>query len=357
MKDRLPTLRGKLDEAACDAFVSISPPANQYLTGFRGSTSGVIVTAEQALFLCDFRYIEQAGGQVRDFEIRKVSGSLPARLGEQLSDTGVHAAAFEPESMSVDEMLRIQETFPGTLKPVPDMVSAMRRVKSEEEIDSIRAASQLAEGVLMDLLTTLEAGLPERELAARFEYEFKKRGASGASFDMIALFGSRTSLPHGEPGDKALEPGDVVLLDFGCRLNGYCSDLTRTYAFGSIPGDWLEDIYHLILAAQEKALEVLCPGMRGRELDAVARDLIAGAGHGEHFGHGLGHGVGIEIHEGPRLNPESEIILEEGMVVTIEPGVYLPGRGGVRTEDLVVIRRDGCEVLSGAPKELQVLGL
>jgi len=189
------------------------------------------------------------------------------------------------------------------------------------------------------------------------EYEFKRRGAQGASFDTIALFGQKSSLPHGRPTDKPLERGDVVLIDFGCRKNGYCSDLTRTYVYGTIPGAWFEEVYDLTLTAQKLALEAVRPGMSCRELDAVARDLITEAGHGKHFGHGLGHGVGLEIHEAPRLNPESATVLEAGMVITIEPGVYLPGKGGIRIEDLVLVTKDGGELLSGSPKELRILAV
>jgi Xaa-Pro aminopeptidase len=256
----------------------------------------------------------------------------------------------------VAEFEAVKKTYEGALKSTPTLVSASRQIKTAEEVERIRAASALAEGVLADVTAAIQAGITERDLAAEFEYEFKRRGASGASFDTIALFGARSSLPHGAPGDTALTHGDIVLLDFGCRLDGYCSDLTRTYAFGRIPSPWFEEVYDLTLTAQTIALEAIRPGKTGREVDAVARDLITEAGYGVNFGHGLGHGVGIEIHEGPRLNKESDTTLVEGMIVTVEPGVYVPGKGGVRIEDLVVVTKDGCEILSSAPKELRVLG-
>ena len=356
MTDRTQAVRRALARAECAAFFSLARSANQYLTGFLGSTSGVIVTETEALFLCDFRYVEQAARQVQGYEVQEVRGNLTVRLGERLRDVAAASAAFEPACVTVDEFQTVEKTFQRTLKLVPGIVGDLRRVKSEEEIEKIRAASRLAEGVLSDLLETVGPGLTERELAARFEYEFKKRGASGASFDPVVLFGARSSLPHGEPGDKALAPGDIVLLDLGCRMAGYCSDLTRTYVYGTIPGAWFEEIYDLTLAAQKVALEAVRPGIGCREVDAAARDLISEAGHGEHFGHGVGHGVGIEIHEAPRLNPGSETVLEAGMVITIEPGVYVAERGGVRIEDLVVVTADGCAILTSAPKELKVLG-
>jgi len=358
---RLAALRAKLAGADSDAFFSFSPPANQYLTGFSGSTSALVVTPDQARFLCDFRYTEQAGQQVLDYDVEEVKGDMAVRVGERLDTLGVKAAAFDPGVVSVSQSTRIQTEFRGAFKPLPDAVSSLRMIKTNEEIEKIRAASQLAEAVLADLLdSTLRApgsagALSERELAARFEYEFKRRGAEGAAFDTIALFGSRTSLVHGQPSDRPLEKGDIVLLDLGCRKAGYCSDLTRTYAYGTMPDAWFREIYEVTLTAQKAALNTLKAGIRCREVDAVARTIIHEAGYGDYFGHGLGHGVGIEVHEEPRLNAESQAVLEHGMVVTIEPGIYLPERGGVRIEDLVLVTKEGREVLSSAPKELEVL--
>lgn len=359
MTGRLGRLREGYARLGCDAFFSVSPPNNQYLTGFLSSfieiSSVLIVTDNEALFLTDSRYTEQAEAQVSGCEVIEIKGDQLLRCGERLSDLGVKKAAYDPATLTIDEMSRFQTACKAEVVADKTLVSTMRMIKSPEEITALRAASELAEGVLADLLPTLEEGLTERELAAQFEYEFKKRGASGASFDTIALFGPRSSLPHGEPGGTCVKAGDVILLDFGCRYAGYCSDLTRTYGFGTIPGAWFEEVYSLVLAAQMIALEAVRAGVTCREVDATARNLIAEGGYGAYFGHGLGHGVGIEIHEAPRLNPESEVVLEEGMVVTVEPGIYLPGQGGVRIEDLIVVTGDGCDILSSAPKELRVL--
>mgnify|MGYP000905520071 CR=1 FL=1 len=356
MTSRITALRSRLAGTGCEAFLSFAPATNQWLSGFRGSTSAVIVTESDAVFLNDFRYTEQAATQVKGFSLQEVPGNIQVRAGEKLAALGAASVAFEPGYMTVAELDYVRSAYTGKLTPVPDIVSPLRMVKDKEEVDTIRAAGKLAEGVLADLVDQLKPGITERELAAKFEYEFKARGASGASFDTIALFGARSSLPHGQPGDKPLERGDIVLLDFGCKLNGYCSDLTRTFAFGTIPGAWFEEIYHLTLTAQRRALEAVGPGKACREVDAIARDLITEGGHGKYFGHGLGHGVGIEIHESPRLNPDSSAVLAPGMVVTVEPGIYLPGQGGVRIEDLVVVTEDGCENLSKTSKELRILG-
>ena len=352
---RLQALRERLATAEADAFVSVACADNQYLTGFTGSTSAVIVTASEALFLCDFRYTEQAGEQVGGYRVEEISGSFLARLAERLQALIPRTVAFDPAMFTVAQMKTMSDIVRGTLKPVPEVVSALRMIKSADEVERIRAASLLAEDVLGDLIETVTEELTETELAARFEYEFKKRGAEGAAFDTIALFGPRGSMPHGHPSDARLRRGDPVLLDLGCRKGGYCSDLTRTYAFGTMPGAWFQDIYQVVLAAQRAALAAVRPGARCSEVDAVARTIIKDAGYGEFFGHGLGHGVGIEIHENPRLSAESEFVLEKGMVVTVEPGIYLPKQGGVRIEDLVVVTRDGCDILTESPKELRVL--
>jgi len=361
--DRIELLRAKLDAEGCDAFFSLSPPTNQYLTGFTGSTSAVIVTMAELVFLCDFRYTEQAGKEVSGFTIEEIMGDLVARTAERLGVLNVRAVAFDPNNVTVAQLGKVHSVFSGSLNEDPKLMPSLRVVKSADEIARIRAASELAEGVLKDLLDVLDRNnsgsseVTEQSLAADFEYAFKTCGASGASFDTIALFGARSSLPHGQPGGTPLKKGDIILLDFGCRLSGYCSDLTRTYAYGTIPGTWFDEIYGIVLAAQEAALQTVRPGVRCHEVDAVAREKIREAGYAKHFGHGLGHGVGIEVHEDPRLNFTSQTVLEEGMVVTVEPGIYLPGRGGVRIEDLVVVTKEGCEVLSHAPKELRILGV
>ena len=352
---RLGALRKRLAEAKAEAFLSLAPPDNQYLTGFTGSTSAVLVSRHEALFLCDFLYTEQARVQVGGFSIEEVKNGFLKGVGERLASLDVATVAFDPARLTVAELKAVKNAYRGKMEPVSDIVGVLRMTKSADETKRIRQASELAEEVLVDLVGSLKAGVTEAELAARFEYEFKRRGAEGAAFDTIALFGARSSMPHGYPGNRALKRGDVVLLDLGCRKGGYCSDLTRTYAFGTIPGAWFREIYEVVLAAQEAALRAIRPGVRCCDVDAVARDVIAKAGYGKHFGHGLGHGVGIEIHESPRLNPECRVVLGEGMVVTVEPGIYLPKRGGVRIEDLVVVTKQGCECLTRTQKELRVI--
>lgn len=355
IESRLERFRSALSGVACDAYVSFSAPANEYLSGFRGSTSAIVITQAEAIFLCDFRYTEQAEEQVVGYEVREVAGSIETRAGELLKQLGVKKTAFDPGVLTVWQREVVEDAYGMPIVPQVGLIARLRMVKSPDEIAKIRAASNLAEGVLFDLLNELGEGITEREVAARFEYEFKMAGASGPSFSPIVLFGSRSSLPHGVPTGRTLQRGDIVLLDFGCVRESYCSDLTRTYVYGTIPGAWFEEIYAVTLEAQLAGLAAIRPGASCRDVDAAARDIIRAAGFADYFGHGLGHGVGLEIHESPRLNIQSDAVLEAGMIVTCEPGIYLPGKGGVRIEDLIAVTEDGCDVLTRAPKELTIL--
>lgn len=355
MQHRLEKLRDAMAEQGFDGYVSFDPAANEYLSGFRGSTSAVLVTAAEARFYCDFRYSEQAREQVATFEVEQVEGILESIAAGRAQLLGVQRLAFDSSVLSVRQLELLRNETRAELMRAPTLMAALRMIKDADECARMRAATNLAMGVLDDLLPTLREGTVEREFGAQMEYEFKRRGAQGSSFAPIVLFGSRSSLPHGMPGEKQLEHGDIVLLDFGCIHQSYCSDLTRTFAFGTIPGPWFEEIYQVTLEAQVQALQCIEPGVPCREVDAVARTIISDAGYGDYFGHGLGHGVGLDVHEAPRLNKQSEAVLEAGMAVTVEPGIYLPGKGGVRIEDLVLVTPNGCEVLTQLPKELTVL--
>ena len=356
---RLSQLRNALEGAGADAWFSVSPPDNQYLSGFITDfgevSAAVIVTSRDAFFLTDSRYTEQAQGEVHGYTIEQFKGDLLERAGERLASLDLRRVAFDPASITVDELRRLQSKFSGDMLQHKRLVKDLRQRKSPEEIGAVRDASQLAEGVLRDLLPNLKPGIEERRLAAQFEFEFKSRGAHGPSFSTIALFGARSSLPHGVPADRTLNPADIVLLDFGCRRNGYCSDLTRTYAFDTIPDSWFGDIYATVLEAQRAALNAVRPGVACRDVDKAARDIIVERGYGDYFGHGVGHGVGIEIHEAPRVNPHSDAVLEQGMIITIEPGIYIPGKGGVRIEDLVAVTDSGYDRISTTSTDLRVL--
>jgi len=354
-EQRVSALRRQMAEREIDCFVSLNPADNLYLTGFSGSTSAVVITAERALMLCDPRYTEQARAEVRAHEVVEVLGAFLKRTGEQIAALNPASVAFDPATLTVAQADVLEKEVSRPLTRMADAVGALRVHKDPGELAAIRAASELAEGVLADVLSGLREGVTEQALAATIDYEFKRRGASGPSFDTIVLLGERSSLPHGHPGERALRAGDIVLIDMGCRKAGYCSDLTRTFVFGRIPGTWFAEIYEIVQTAQQAALEAVRPGICARDVDAIARTIINDAGYGRQFGHGLGHGVGIEVHERPRLNFESDVILAEGMVVTIEPGIYLPERGGVRIEDLAMVTAQGCDSFTRSTKELKVL--
>ena len=323
----------------------------RYVTGFTGSNGMAVVGRDMRRFITDFRYVEQAASEVEGFDREQA----PPKFDDALKDgwpDGAFRLGYDDENLSVRRHARLRELLPERVELVPagSVVEALRAVKDAEEISRITAAAQLADDVYGMLREQGLAGRPEREVALTLETEMRRRGAE-PSFPSIVASAERGALPHAVPTDEPIPRGTLVTLDIGARLDGYCSDCTRTWATGELPDD-LAEAYALVQRAQAEALAAVRPGPEGREVDAVARDIIEAAGHGEHFGHGLGHGVGLEVHEAPRLARTAEARLAPGNVVTVEPGVYLPGRGGVRIEDLVAVTEDGHRVLSGTTKDL-----
>lgn len=325
----------------------------RYLTGFTGTNAVCVIGADRRLFLTDFRYVEQAERQVFDgFERiqgrQDLLGDAVARLGGR--------AGFEDDHLSVRAHARITDMLPEGVELVAagGAVEELRAVKEAAELRSMREAAALADGIYRHLTDRGLVGRSERAVALDLEQEMRARGADGPSFPSIVAAGANGALPHATPGDRVIERDTLVVVDLGCVVDGYSSDCTRTFATGSLPDEALE-VYDLVLHAQECALAAIRAGAGCVAVDAVAREVITAAGHGERFGHGTGHGVGLEIHEGPRLSPTGEGELREGNVVTVEPGVYVPGAYGVRIEDLVVVGREGPEVLSAYPKALVTL--
>jgi Xaa-Pro aminopeptidase len=324
----------------------------RYLTGFTGSNGMAVVGPAMRRFITDFRYVDQAQAQVEDFDVERAPQDFNAALKDGWPE-GALRLGFEEDHVSVRRHARLRELLPDRVELVPagGAVEKLRAVKDVGEIARIRAAAELADAVYAMLREQGLVGRTERDVALAIENEMRRLGAEGPSFDSIVASAERGALPHAEPADVPIARGTLVTLDIGARLDGYCSDCTRTWATGDLPDD-LAEAYALVRRAQEESLAAVRPGPSGREIDAVARDIITAAGHGEHFGHGLGHGVGMEIHEAPRLGTTAEAALVAGNVVTVEPGVYLPGRGGVRIEDLVVVTEHGRSVLSGTTKDL-----
>jgi Xaa-Pro aminopeptidase len=347
----------RLAAEGLDALLVTGTANLRYLTGFTGSNGYAVVGPGIRRFVTDFRYVERARTEVGDFDREQGPPQLLRALAEGWPDGPVRLG-FDDEDVSVRTHARLAELLPDRVELVPasGVVEAERAVKEPGELARIQAAAELADDVYDWLLEWGIVGRTEHEVAVALEHQMRLRGASGPSFPSIVASGEQGALPHAEPRDVPIRRDVLVTFDIGARLDGYCSDCTRTWATGEIGGE-LRDVYALVLRAQLAALAAVRPGPTGREVDAVARDLIAAAGHGDEFGHGLGHGVGLEVHEAPRLSRNSaEARLEPGNVVTVEPGVYLPGRGGVRIEDLVTVTADGCAVISRTPKALQTVG-
>lgn len=355
---RAERLAGDVAERELDALLVTDLVNVRYLTGYTGSNGVAIVGPNLRRFLTDFRYASQVEREVPDEWAREIAvQDLLAVVPEQLAN-GTLRLGFDDADLSVRAHAKLAEAIPGVeLVAAGGMVEALRAVKDDLEIARIRGAAQLADEALDEVLEHGITGRTEREVAFALEMAMRRRGADGSSFESIVAAGDQGALPHATPRDVQIPRDVLVTIDWGARHEGYCSDCTRTVATGEAIGDEARAIYGLVQRAQQAAVDAVRPGPTGKELDAVARDIIEGAGHGEHFGHGLGHGVGLAVHEGPRLSRRGgDAALEAGNVVTVEPGVYVPGDLGVRIEDLVVVTRDGHDVLSSLPKTLQVVG-
>jgi Xaa-Pro aminopeptidase len=324
----------------------------RYLTGFTGTNGACLVGPELRVFFTDFRYTERAAEEVgAEWERPEGERELLPRIAKRMHGR----VGFEDAKLSVRQLKRLREAIMDEveLEPAGDLVEELRAVKEPEEIERIAAAAELTDGVYRWALERGLAGKAEREVARACEARIRELGAE-PSFPPIVAAAANGALPHAEPGEREIGPGTLVVFDMGALVDGYCSDCTRTFATGE-PGDEAREVYELVREAQAAALEAVKPGAGGKEVDAVPRKLIDAAGHGERFGHGTGHGVGLEVHEGPRLAAGSEDTLREGNVVTVEPGIYLPGRFGVRIEDLIVVTAAGHRNLSGLSKELQIV--
>ncbi|MHB8690847.1 MAG: M24 family metallopeptidase [Solirubrobacteraceae bacterium] len=355
--DRLTDLLG---EAEIDALLVSELTGVRYLTGFTGSNGLAVIGQGTRVFLTDFRYVEQSAAEVdSSFDRRRVVQDLLDGIAEALP-AGALRLGFDDATVSVRQHARLRELLDahdGEVELVPSagLVERLRVVKEPAEIEAIAAATALADAALTQILAEGLVGRTEREVAIALEQAMRSRGAQRPSFDSIVAGGAHGALPHAHPRDVPIKRGELVVIDWGAQLDGYCSDCTRTVAAGPLSDPEAAAVYGIVLAAQLAALDAVRAGISGKDADSVARDAITAAGHGEHFGHGLGHGVGLEVHEGPRLSQRSTDDLQAGSIATVEPGIYLPGRFGVRIEDLVVVRDDGCEILTSLPKHLTVV--
>lgn len=330
----------------------------RYLTGFSGSNGALLLTGSGAVLAVDGRYGTQAAEQAPDLE-RLVDRKVVEALLGRVVDSGLRRLGFESHHLTVDQHTTVRDAASGAeLRSVDRAVEEMRRVKDEGEIALLREACAIGDRALAELIDGLVLGRTERQVAQELERRMIDHGADGLAFDTIVAAGSNSAIPHHAPTTRRIEPGDFLKIDFGALFHGYHADMTRTFVVGREPADWQVEIYDLVFAAQKAGREALAPGVDVQDVDKAARTVVAAAGHGDHFTHGLGHGVGLEIHEAPVIGYDNTGKLEARIPVTVEPGVYLPGKGGVRIEDTLVVRDaadGGPELLTMTTKELLVL--
>lgn len=349
-------LQELLLEAPYDALVLTSEVNRRYATGFHSTAGAVYLSAKQAVFYTDFRYVEAARAAVTDFEVREigVGRSYTAAINELIEQDDVRTVALEDETLTHAEYTRWATALHATAMRLEDSVARLRVTKEDDEVGKIVAAQRIAEQALEEVMNDIRVGVTEKEIAARLTYLMLHYGAENMSFDPIVVSGANSSKPHGVPTEKQIEAGDFVTMDFGCIVDGYCSDMTRTVAVGHVTEE-MQRVYDIVLDAQLAGIACCKAGVSGREVDGAARRVIEAAGYGDAFGHGFGHGVGLEIHEAPTASSRSEALLPAGSILTAEPGIYLPGKFGVRTEDMLYVIEDGCINLTEAPKTLRIL--
>lgn len=346
---RLTAVRQKLAEWQVDGLI-IGSPANRYwLSGFSGSAGYLLVTADKAIVATDFRYWTQVKAEAPAFELmewhrRDEDWLALARQG------GVRRLGLEAQHITLLDAARFKKATDIDWVELPETLESLREVKTAVELEKIRAAARITDQIMSQVNEIAQPGMTEKQLAWELEKSMREIGADSMAFTVIVASGPHSALPHHHPDGRSLQVGDAIVVDMGAQLNDYKSDLTRTFHLGNHPSEAFWQIYNLVLEAQTAVLRHSRPGMSGKEIDALARDVITAANHGEHFGHGLGHGVGLDIHEGPSLSTRNEKPIMPGMIMTVEPGVYVPDWGGVRIEDLLLMTENGLQSLSQCPK-------
>lgn len=355
LKSRRYRLNRFFEEYSLNAVLFTDLRNIRYLCGFSGSEGALLISQDQAWFLCDSRYTTQAAEEVQGVEIRECGAIRIDTVAALVNEYGLDRLGFEAAHTTVSAFRRMSEKLTGTeLVELDSSLDEIRICKDSAEIELLTSVATLSSQALSAVLGKIEPGVREVDISLALEFEMRRRGADGRAFDFIVASGERGSMPHGRASDKIIQSGELITIDFGALKDGYHSDETVTIACGK-PENRAREIHSIVRAAHDIAINAVRPGICCKDLDEVARSYIREKGYGDYFGHGLGHGIGLEIHEMPTLSPRSTAVLEEGMVVTIEPGIYIPGFGGVRIEDTVVVTGDGCHVITSADKQLLVL--
>lgn len=352
MENRLNKLRGQFAPNGIDAILVTAPENRYYLSGFTGTAAILFITSQKAYLITDFRYTEQAKKQSPNFEVIEQGYPLEDTIKEIINNTGSQKIGLEKDHITYSQFEFYQDKLAlATWVPLKNIMEKQRMVKDQEEIYCLRKAVKLADEAYAHILDYLKPGATELEISLELEFFMRRQGAEKAAFDFIVASGERSSMPHGVATTKKIKSGELVTMDYGCVYEGYHSDITRTPVVGKADQKQ-QDIYRIVLEAQMAAIDSVHPGIPGSAVDKVARDIISRYGYGENFGHSLGHSVGLEIHERPSFSVNENTLLQEGMTITVEPGIYLPGWGGVRIEDIVLVTDHGCEVLTRADKAL-----
>ena len=334
-----------------DGIVLTSPYNMQYFSGFSGGEGAILITENERILFTDSRYTEQAMAEAKEFKVKETNNYLNS-VCEDVKAFGLAKIGFEDGHLTAAQYRNICECLKGmNLISLSLELNRLRMVKTAQELEKMRIAEDVACRAFRHVLQFIKVGVAERDIALEIEYFMRKCGSDGISFDTIVVSGKKTSLPHGKPDGKLIENGDFVTMDFGCIMDGYCSDMTRTVVVGKASEEQ-KKIYNIVKAAQQTGLDAICAGISGKDADSAAREVIEKEGYGKYFGHSLGHGVGLLVHELPNLSPRSDIILEENMVVSCEPGIYIPDFGGVRIEDMVCVKKNGIENFTYETKEL-----
>ncbi|MEH7456847.1 Xaa-Pro peptidase family protein [Bacillus sp. JJ1127] len=351
---RIKKIQEQLHQYGIDGLLITKKENRQYATGFTGSAGVVLLSATEAVFITDFRYVDQAKAQVQQAEIIMHKGNIEQEIANQVTKLNIQKLGIEENDITLKQYMALKKYVSSDIVQVCELIETIRTIKEKSEIETIKIAANIADQAFQHITSFLKPGVSEFDVRDELEFFMRKQGASSSSFNIIVASGVRSSLPHGVATNKIIENGDMVTLDFGALYNGYCSDLTRTVAIGSYSKEF-EKIYSIVLEALKRGTEAIRPGISAKTIDDVTRNHITDHGYGEYFGHSTGHGLGLELHEPLRLSQESKAILQEGMVVTVEPGIYIPSWGGCRIEDDIVITKDGHEIVTQANRDLIVI--